>query len=74
MNAIITALIGGLCVAVPSIVATIFNNKRNNELINYRMNELTNLALKHEEFKSRIVTLEQSVRDLNERLDILYKK
>lgn len=30
MEGILTALIGGLCVAVPNIVATIVNNKKNN--------------------------------------------
>ena len=34
MTAVLTAVISGLCVAVPSIVATILANKRNNDLVN----------------------------------------
>lgn len=33
MNEIITALISGLCVAVPSIIATLSANKKNKDLI-----------------------------------------
>jgi len=30
MESVLTALIGGLCVAIPNIIATISNNKKNN--------------------------------------------
>ena len=37
---IIVALISGLCVAIPSIIATISANKKNNDLVLFRINEL----------------------------------
>ena len=37
---IIVALISGLCVAIPSIIATISTNKKNNDLVLFRINEL----------------------------------
>ena len=35
MNDIIIAIISGLCVAIPSIIATVTANKKNNDLIAY---------------------------------------
>ena len=40
MENIITAVVSGLCVAIPSIVATVSANKRSNDLVIYRINEL----------------------------------
>ena len=40
METIITAIISGVCVAIPSILATISANKRQNDLVLYRINEL----------------------------------
>ena len=40
METIITAIISGVCVAVPSIIATITANKKDNNLVLYRINEL----------------------------------
>ena len=38
--AIVTAIIGGLCVAIPSVIATISSNSKNNALLTYQLNEL----------------------------------
>lgn len=38
--AIITAIIGGLCVAIPSVIATITSNSKNNALLTYQLSEL----------------------------------
>ena len=74
MNAIITALIGGLCVAIPSIITTISKTKRNSELLNYRLNELTKMADKHEKLTERVKLNEAILKDLKEKIDNLYKK
>ena len=37
---VITAVISGLCVAVPSITATITANKRNQELLTFQIQEI----------------------------------
>ena len=40
MNEILIAIISGVCVAIPSIFATITTNKKNNDLVIYRIDEL----------------------------------
>ena len=40
MTEVIIAVVSGLCVAVPSIIATVSSNKRSNDLVIYRINEL----------------------------------
>lgn len=40
-DTIIVALISGLCVAIPSIIATSSQNRKNSELINYQIGELS---------------------------------
>ena len=71
MQGIYTAIISGLCVAVPSVLATISSNKRNNELVIYRINELDKRVSKHNnviermfEAEKRISLLENEVGDL----------
>ena len=40
-EAVTVALISGLCVAVPSVITTMFSNNKANTLMNYRIDELT---------------------------------
>lgn len=40
MAEIITAIIGGVCVAVPSIFATMVSNKKATVLMSYRIEQL----------------------------------
>ena len=47
METIITAIISGLCVAIPSILATISTNKRQNDLVLYRINKLEDKVGQH---------------------------
>jgi len=71
MNQIIIAVISGLCVAVPSIIATISTNKKNNDLVIYRINELDEKVQKYNNLKDRmfeaekkIALLENNVKDI----------
>lgn len=71
MQGIWTAIISGLCVAIPSVLATISSNKRNNDLVIYRINELDKRVSKHNNviermFKAeeRISLLENEVKDI----------
>lgn len=71
MNQIIVAIISGLCVAVPSVLATISSNKKNNDLVIYRIDELDKRVSKHNNviermFKAeeRIALLESEVKDI----------
>lgn len=61
MNDIITAIISGLCVAVPSVIATISANKRSNDLIIYRINELDKKVHEHNNLIDRMYKVESRV-------------
>lgn len=60
-TAIITSLISGLCVAVPSIIATISSNKKNNELVLFRINELDDKVHEHNNLIDRMYKVENRV-------------
>lgn len=71
MQQIIIAVISGLCVAIPSIITTISSNKKNNDLIIYRIGELEKKVSKHNnvvermyEVEKKITLLENEVNDI----------
>lgn len=66
METIITAVISGLCVAIPSIVATISANKRSNDLVIYRINELDEKVHEHNNLIDRMYKVENRVTILEE--------
>ena len=66
METIITAVISGLCVAIPSIIATILANKRNNDLVIYRINELDQKVHEHNNLIDRMYKIENRVTLLEE--------
>lgn len=68
METIIPALISGLCVAIPSIIATLIsnaNNKRqseeNRKLTIYRIDELEKKVTKHNNLVERVYKIEQDL-------------
>ena len=61
MDGVLTAVISGLCVAVPSIVATISANKRNNDLVLFRINELDQKVHEHNNLIDRMYKIENRV-------------
>ena len=61
MQQIIVAVISGLCVAIPSIVATISTNKKNNDLVIYRINELDEKVQKYNNLKDRMFEAEKQI-------------
>jgi len=61
MNDILVAIIGGISVAVPSVVATVLSNKRNNDLVLYRINELDNKVHEHNNLIDRMYKVENRV-------------
>ena len=67
MATIITAIISGLCVAVPSIIATITANKRDNNLVLYRINELDQKVHEHNNLIDRMYKVEERVAVLEEK-------
>lgn len=58
---IIVAIISGLCVAIPSVLATISSNKRNNDLVIYRINELEKKVSKHNNVVERMYEVEKRI-------------
>ena len=77
---IITALVSGLCVAIPTIVATITSNKAHDKVIDERIKfmseqikDLSSKVEKHNEFNDRLIIVEQSVKSAHKRLDMIAK-
>lgn len=67
---VITALISGLCVAVPSVIATISSNKQNNKLTIYRIDELDKKVEKHNSVVERVYKLEKNQAVYNEEIKV----
>lgn len=61
MTEIIVAVISGLCVAIPSIIATISSNKKNNDLVVFRINELDKRVQEHNNLIDRMYKVESRV-------------
>ena len=68
-DVVITAIISGLCVAIPSITATITANKRNQELLTFQIQQinkeistLKDNVVKMYELEKRITLLEEGVK------------
>jgi len=68
MNEIIVAIISGLCVAIPSIIATISTNKKNNDLVLYRINELDKKVHEHNNLIERMFNAEKRLTVLEEKI------
>lgn len=78
---ILTALVSGLCVAIPTIVATVTSNKAHDKVIDERMKfmteqikDLSQKVEKHNEFNDRLIIVEQSVKSAHKRLDMIAKE
>ena len=61
MTEIIVAVISGLCVAIPSIIATISSNKKNNDLVVFRINQLDKKVQEHNNLIDRMYKVESRV-------------
>lgn len=68
MNEIIIALISGFSVAIPSVIASITTNKKNNDLIQYKIEELTKKVEKHNQVVERVFMLERENAVQNEKI------
>ena len=80
LGAIIVALISGICVAVPTIVATITSNKAHDQVVDEKMKNMTEqlhdvdtkidkYASNVDSLKERLVIVEQSTKSAHHRLD-----
>ena len=68
MEQILVAVISGLCVAIPSIVATITTNKKNNDLVIYRIDELDKKVKEHNSLIERMYAAEKRITVIEEKL------
>lgn len=73
MENIIIALISGVCVGVPSVIATLSSNKKTTTLITYRIEQLEEKTEKHNQVMERQFKLEAEFKDLKELVDRLHK-
>lgn len=74
MTEILVAVISGLCVAIPSIIATLSSNKKNNDLVIYRINELDAKVHEHNNLIDRMYKAESDIKIINEKVTDLEKK
>lgn len=75
-NTVMVALISGLAVAIPSIIATIFNGNANRKLTDYKLQELSDKIKelndnqkKHSELFERMYKVETDVKTVFKRID-----
>lgn len=68
MQGIWTAIISGLCVAIPSVIATISSNKRNNDLVIYRIDELDKKVHEHNNLIDRMYKAEENIKIIQEKM------
>lgn len=68
MTEIIIAIISGLCVAIPSIIATVSSNRKSNNLIIYRINEVEQKVKEHNNLINRMYEVEKRIALLEEEL------
>lgn len=80
IGAIIVALISGICVAVPTIVATVSSNKAHDAVVDEKMknmsdqishvdSKLDRFSTNQEEIRERLVVVEQSTKSAHHRID-----
>ena len=72
-DVVVTAIISGLCVAIPSVIATMSSNNKSNALMNYRIDELTKEVEKHNSVVERMAVVENSLKSVHHRIDELKK-
>lgn len=73
-NTIIVSLISGICVAIPSIIATLTSNRSSKKLIDYKLNELTKHVIEHNGLIDRMYKVETRVTLLEDERKIKNEK
>ena len=67
MEEVIIAVISGLCVAVPSVLATISANKKSQAVMEYKIDELDKKVHEHNNLIDRMYKVENRVTLLEEK-------
>lgn len=68
MEIIVTSVISGLCVAIPSIIATVTANRKDNALVKYRIDELDIKVNKHNNLIETTYKIEERLSIIEERM------
>ena len=69
-EAVQIAVISGLCVAVPSVIATIISSMSNKQLIMYRIDQLEGKVNKHNSVIERTYQLERNQSIIQEQIKV----
>lgn len=69
---VITALISGLFVAIPSLFATVSSNRKSQALLEYKIEELDKKVEKHNNIIERTYALEDEVHVIQEKMKIYH--
>lgn len=70
---VIVAIVSGLCVAIPSVIATISSNQKSQALINYKIEELDKKVEKQNTVIDRTYTLEDEVHIIQEKMKMYHE-
>lgn len=73
-DVIIVALIGGLCTAFPSVIATILINNKSTAIMRYKIEDLTKKVEKHNNVAERMAVVENSIKSAHHRIDDIVDK
>lgn len=72
---ILVAIISGLCVGVPSVIATWTSNSKHSALLDYKVEQLdkkvdgiTKKVESHNDLERDVATLKEQVKELSERM------
>lgn len=68
---IIVALVSGLCVAIPSVIATVASHNKSNAVLTYRIDELDKKVEKHNNVVERMALQELKTCSIEKRLENL---
>ena len=72
-STVITALISGLFVAIPSLFATVYSNRKSQALLEYKIEELDKKVEKHNNIIERTYALEDEVHVIQEKMKIYHE-
>ena len=72
-DSIIIAIIGGICTAIPTILTVMSNNKSNQQLTDYKFDELkkqfgdlSNKVEQHNHLSERLLVVENEIKTIKE--------
>ena len=71
---ILISVIGGICVAVPSLIATITQKKKTTSLVTYRVDRLEKKVEKHNTIIERTYILEEKVNEIKNDIKEIKRK